>query len=756
LVEILKLMIKQMSNNLNPYIPFRHLIFRSPYFPLNLLIEWLAKLDKSLDYLKDILVRPDIQEAIFLASPVLHDETSKYLENRLKPKERDKFFFSILKYLSRMGSRCTPFGLFAGCSVGYLAEHTDIRLLDPKCYSRHTRLDMNYLSSLAQDIAKRDEFKHRLLYYPNNSNYVVGDKLRYVEYRYHNGNRRHNIVAVHYSEYLQCLLAAAGGGTTIDYLITLLINNEISHEEALEFLHEMIDNQILVSELEPSVTGPELLEQIIYTLEKFDDQQELISSLKSLLVLLQEIKALPIGTTLSVYTQIKEQITTLGTSFNEKYLFQSDMLKPCEKADIGKEIADDVLQAITFLNKISLPSGQESLLDKFATSFSERYEEREIPLAQLLDAEMGLDFRQSGTRGDLNPLLDGIPFGGKQQENTFYAWNGIQSMLFRKVTETLIAKQQEVVLIDEDVKNLSVKWDDLPHTIVAMCEIFSYNSNGQSTIYLHPMGGSGAANLLGRFCHVDDKIYDAVKAIIQEEEQALPNDKLYAEIIHLPESRTGNVLSRPLLRQYEIPYLAKPAVMKEFQLELSDLVVSVRKRKFVLRSKRLNKEIIPILTTAHNYSYHGMMPIYQFLCNLQNQHKRGGIGLFLNNLFNEFPYLPRITYKNIILSLARWHVKPDEIKQIIESEETPTIEALGQWKTRVGIPRFVVLPDGDNELFTDTESITSLRMLYSIVRKRPVFILQEFPFNIEDAILKTKMGAFTNEFLITFHKKMPI
>ncbi|MCL2502928.1 MAG: lantibiotic dehydratase family protein, partial [Bacteroidales bacterium] len=466
----------------------------------------------------------------------------------------------------------------------------------------------------------------------------------------------------------------------------------------------------------------------------------------------------PIGTTISLYGQIKEQITATGTTFSEKHLFQSDMLKPCEKAEISANIAEEVLQAITFLNKLVPPNRQETLLDKYATSFLDRYEEREIPLAQLLDGEMGLELRPSGNGGDMSPLLDGIPFGIRQQEQrSSHFWSGFQSLLHQKLMEAQAEKYREIVLTDDDVKNVSPKWDDLPHTIAAMCEIFSYSLDGDLKLYLHSIGGSGAANLLGRFCHVDDHIHKAVMEIVREEEQSLPDDKLYAEIAHLPESRTGNILARPVLRQYEISYLAKPGVEKEFQLDISDLMVSVKKRKFILRSKRLNKEIIPRLTTAHNYSQSGAMPLYQFLCSLSHQHKRSGVGLYLSGLFDEYPYLPRIVYKNTILSLARWHVKLDEIKQIVENKETTAaMEALKRWKARTGIPRFVVLPDGDNELFIDTESLTNLRMLYSVVKKRPKFTLREFPIDMENSILKKDRAIFTNEFLFIFHKQRPV
>ena len=575
---------------------------------------------------------------------------------------------------------------------------------------------------------------------------------------YHNGTRRHNIVAIHYSDYLQRLLEAAEQGAAVEQLATLLVDDETTREEAIAFLDELIDNQVLISELEPSITGPELLDQLIGTLEKFDDRLELSASLKSLWALLQEIDSQPIGTTIPLYGEIKERIKALGIAFSEKHLFQADMIKPCKKAKIDKKITEDILEAITFLNKISPSSGQETMLNKFAASFSARYEEREIPLAQLLDTEMGLELRPSDGGGDVYPLLDGIPFGvHRQEQNSAHPWSSLQSLLHRKMMDVLTGKQQAIVLTDDDVRNVTAQWDDLPHTVVAMCEVFSHNPNGQSTIFLHSMGGSGAANLLGRFCHVDDHIHKAVKEIIKEEELSLPEDRLHAEIVHLPESRMGNILARPVLRSYEIPYLAKPCVEKAFQLEISDLMVSVRHRKFILRSKRLNKEIIPRLTSAHNYSHIGGMPIYQFLGNLQHQHHRGGIGLFISGLFEEFPYFPRILYKNIILSLSRWHVKPDEIKQIVENKDAAAaVEALQQWKTRTGIPRFVVLPDGDNELFTDTGSLTNLRMLYSVVKKRPQFTLREFPIDMENAVLKSEAGVYPNEFLFTFHKQRPV
>src|SRR5262249_2895550 len=155
------------------------------------------------------------------------------------------------------------------------------------------------------------------------------------------------------------------------------------------------------------------------------------------------------------------------------------------------------------------------------------------------------------------------------------------------------------------------------------------------------------ATLLGRFCHADPELQREVEAHVRAEE-ALRPDALFAEIVHLPEGRVGNVLCRPVLREYEIPFLGRSGAPPERQIPLSDLLVSVRDGRVRLRSARLDREVIPRMSNAHNFGWRSL-GAYRFLCMLQMQAVAGGLMWDWGPL-GSVPYLPRVVHGRLVLS----------------------------------------------------------------------------------------------------------
>ena len=732
---------------------FSSFVLRTPLFSYTFIDAIISRQNISENELKILCSNPVIQEAIFLASPDLYSEFKKWLDNEVVDKTDDKksnknaknIQYTLLKYLLRMSSRCTPFGLFAGFSLGDFDKETKIEFPKLSGYQRHTRLDMNYLCALAQDLATLPELKEQIKYYPNSSIYQSGNQLRYVEYHYKNTGRFHYIVAVDHSKYLEKILETASNGAYINELARSIIDDDISLEEAKNFIAEIIESQLLVSELEPAITGDEFLGQILLILKKLDKTTHIQNVLSQIGDQLAQIDYNKIGTNISIYYEIAEKLKSLNTKYELKYLFQTDMVKSTIHCTLSKNIAKDILMGIEVLNKLTLPPVGNNLT-LFKDAFRERYEDREMTLLHVLDKEVGIGYLQNQNSGDISPLVDDLALPQRSAISSDIKWNHIQSFIFQKYTEAISDHKYEVEFTDKDLEGFWINWDDLPPTISSMVNVFD-----DGRIHITNVGGSSSANLLGRFCHADPKTHNYVKEITSKEKELNP-DFIFAEVIHLPDSRLGNVLLRPVLRDYEIPYLSKPAVESSFQIRLQDLLVSVKENRIILRSKRLNKEIIPRLSSAHNYTFNAL-PAYQFLCDMQTQNLRNSIGFNWGALSNEYPFLPRVKFKNLIFSLATWNLKKDDIKEIVSAKEDKVllieVEKLRMAKK---IPALVLLEDGDNELLINLENLLCVKTLISMVKNRLLFKLTEYLFKADKGIVRSKEEIFTNQFVISFYK----
>src|SRR5206468_5057974 len=163
---------------------------------------------------------------------------------------------------------------------------------------------------------------------------------------------------------------------------------------------------------------------------------------------------------------------------------------------------------------------------------------------------------------------------------------------------------------------------------------------GDFKILLKFASGPTGARLMARFCHADATLRSRVETHLRAEEVCDP-EAVFAEIVHLPEGRLGNVLCRPVLRDYEIPYLGRSGAPPERQIPVSDLMVRVEAGRIVLRSRRLGRRVIPRLTTAHSYDRR-CLGLYRFLCSIQNQGVAAGL-IWSWGVLERAQFLPRVT-----------------------------------------------------------------------------------------------------------------
>jgi thiopeptide-type bacteriocin biosynthesis protein len=186
----------------------------------------------------------------------------------------------------------------------------------------------------------------------------------------------------------------------------------------------------------------------------------------------------------------------------------------------------------------------------------------------------------------------------------------------------------------------------------------------------------------------------------------------------------------------------------ENQIQLQDLMISLRDDKIILRSKRLNKEVIPRLSTAHNYSFNAL-PVYRFLCDLQTQYfGKSGIGFNWGALSGQYSFLPRAEFKNVVISRAKWQLKKEDFNILFNAKQIDTLKEANKWRTLLNMPQFIVLVDNDNELLINFGDQLSVNMFVSTIKNRDRVTIEEYLFDVNDLLVKDANGnGYTNEFI---------
>lgn len=730
-----------------PYLFHPKLVLRTPRYAF--------KSEYNANDVKLFLDNEAFLEAIYLASPVLYRECLKLKNDEIKDKKDIlRVTNSLIKYLGRMSSRSTPFGLFSGCSlIGWHQEKTGV-IFDQHSFNRHTRLDMHYLCALAQKLAAHPSVKQWLVYFPNTSLYAISDELRYVEYRYKDSKRAHQISAVAYSEYLEKIIETCAEGKMLYDIAHSIKDEEIMIEEAVLFVDELIDVQILVSELEPAVTGKEFIYQILSVVKRINEQAadefigkviEILTAIEQRLTDLDTRKSNP----QTAYQEIIELITLLGVPFEESKLFQVDMSRKLT-GGISDSLQESLSESFELLNSLYADSKQDNL-SSFARRYYERYEDKMLPLLEVMDTETGLGYLENSTQ-TISPLIDGLVLPGKQAAgNHSMPFNRTSMVFFEKLREVSNAGDYEAVFTADDFKNFSPEWKDTPSSVSMM---FRLVNDTEETILLESLGGSSAANLLGRFTHIDEGMHNLVREITEQEQDMNP-EIIFAEIIHLPESRIGNIMLHTVFRDYEIPYLGKSSLDADHQIPASDLMIAVRNNKITLYSKKLGKEIIPRLSTAHNFSFRAL-PVYQFLCDLQTQGLRPAFKFNWGSISSQYKFLPRARYRHVILAPAQWQLTKEDLKELTAANDNDFAGKLPAFTAKWRMPRYVVLADGDNELLIDFENELNVKSWLKTVESRQSVLLKEFLHDTGSSICTDKGEPFVNQFIASLIKATPV
>jgi lantibiotic biosynthesis protein len=735
-------------------------LLRAPLLPFHRLTTALADIAS----LKQQLSDPAIYEALYLASPDLAAALDAWRASGTVAPALER---ALVRYMSRMTSRATPFGLFAGVAVVSAGNETRIEFAPRARHRRHTRLDNDYLSLLCDQLSRDSVLRDTLTFFPNTSLYRIAEKYRYAELRGDENERGYHLVSVETTEYLESILNRCASGATLAELAkTLVVEAEVSLSEAREFITELANKQLIISELETNVTGEEPLSNLGHLLSRYSGSRGAADTLQSVRLAIQSIDASDLGSSSDRYRDVAAMLEALPAKVNLQRLFQADLHLATQHATLGPQLRRELVRGTELLLRFNDVGASEQWA-RFRKAFAARYEGREVPLVEVLDEETGIGFGDIGATG-YAPLIADLPFP-QATRMTQTPWGAREAHLMWLLGHAIARGAHEIELTTSDIDTLATgESADLPDTFVLCAEVIAESAaaidRGEFLLAVDSVGASSATRMLGRFCHGSPNITQLVSELV-EYENVRNEGAILAEIVHLPEGRIGNILLRPVLREFEIPFLAKSGAERERQLPITDLLVSLTPSgRVILRSSSLDKEVRPQIAAAHNFSTRSLA-VYRFLCAVSMQHTTGSSWRW--GALSDAPFLPRVRHGKIVFSRARWLVVREELalletaakgtnrvttleqQEIARKEE---FEAVQQLRSARGLPRWVVVADGDNEMPVDLDNLLAVSSFVHLVKKRPRVELYELLPGPDKLWMVGEEGAFAHELIIPFVK----
>lgn len=685
-----------------------------------------------------------VREALALASPDLAGRVGAWLDGALEGADARGVERSLLKYLSRMSHRATPFGLFAAVSTGTWGVASRLEVGPWLDCRKAVRLDWGVLERLVDHLERDPALRSGLAFRPNTSLHAFGGWYRYLERREQAGHgRTYHLEAVEATPHLDFVLGQAEAELPLEELAVRLARHAgVAPAAARMFLDRVVEAQVLCSALHPPLTSPDPVGHVAALLRARAATAPAAAPLAALGSQLEALQGAPLGSHPEGYRAQVPALEHLEIPSGTRDVLQVDLYRPAPELTLSDRVRRALEEGAETLRRLTQPP-VEGPLDRFRTAFTARYEARWMPLLDVLDEESGIGF--DGAPPMDEPLLEGLPL---QRPIPPRGLTPRDHYLMARLSGWQGARIWE--LGDEDLEALAnPDPPPFPSSFAALACLAAPDpaalDRGAFQFWMEHYSGPTAARWLGRFAAGDPGLEEALRHHLRKEEAARP-EAVFAEVVHVPEGRMGNVLARPALRDYEIPFLAASGVSEERTLPPSDLLVTVRGGRVWLASARLGREVVPRLSSAHNFQRGPA--VYRFLAHLQDQDGRPG-GWSWGALADQ-PFLPRVVRGRHVLCRARWRVEARELKEAQADAGQGAWGALQALRARRGLPRFVQLTDADHSLRVDLDQVLGVETLHQLVANRPAFTLTEgFP-DPDQALVSSPEGRFAHELVIPF------
>lgn len=704
-----------------------------------------AELAARLEVALKLLHCPWVQEAIYLASPTLWQRFTDSLRessSNLEPKLRNALF----RYLTRMSSRCTPFGLFASISVGRIAEESNFEHSGTENLYRHSEISAEVLEECANQLLDETKDLKSLLIYTNNSLFTTGEIGKYIEVVRKNNTRSHQLIAYQRTPFIDCCVSAARDGIQYIDLQTKLkhLEADLQDKEIQLFLNDLIDAQILVVELYSNVTEISPAENLQTKMKGSDSSllTRLSSCIKRAMQSLPRNDQLGKAVPVDVYRNVRSILKPVMPNALLRNPYRVDSFCDNNKLALSQKIAGVIGRGAIIYSCFSQRK-RDDRIERFATEFAKRYDTNWVPLCEALDDEAGIMFGQPGS--DKNDLLEGVSISNRSKVEHIMA-DALDVLMLEKLERYDYCAMSPIQLVPKDLSRIVPDTSiDLPDFCTALVEIRN-QAEGRSDVYLKALIAPSGAQIFGRFCNGSKRLKSEVQRMV-DEEVASNTDVIFAEVVHAPQALAENVTNRPAFLKYEIPYLATSTCDPSARILVSDLLITVRNNEIVFFSRSLKKRVIPRNTTMH-FNGGNNLGVYQLLSAV-SLHSLAGFRW--SAVFKYRRYLPQIRFDDITLCLARWFIAAEDVQNVLKAlkgSEYAAFVAVQRIRTEYRLPTLVSVNRSDQVLIVNLDCPLGVLNLVSMLEIKKGIYLYEVFSSPEQSVIKGLENSYASEFAV--------
>ncbi|AYL96568.1 lantibiotic dehydratase [Mucilaginibacter celer] len=661
------------------------------------------------EFIKDEL----FMQALWLTSKDLYDAVLR-IDAITDSRKLEKLELTLAKFVNRINTGDAPAGLFDGYAAVDIGNQTNLQF--DETY-HHTRLSPATNYSICIGLLNDNVIRGLLSYRVNKTLYTHNNSYRKIDGQTSNYGKCKTSSVTASAELMHLVKFCAAERPYVDILEFVMRTMSMQPAEAEQWLNELIDTQILWSELEPRVYGDGYIDHAVRVLNRIAPDAD---AARTYLSNLGEIQQILSGTDSVIVknNKIAMILKNLTGEVSEGTFLQVDYFRQGANATLDEAYTDKLLDAIDMLNNIT-PRHRHGDLENFIKRFKQRYHEQEIPLMQALDQETG------------------IGYGNERKEKLKPAdinGDGYSAAVRWLISQVVNNPGKEVINLPKtlvDVADADIEHDLPPSFSVT----FRISNDDEPLIYLEHCGRPTGTAMFSRLSNTE-KSFKQIVDEIAETESYIYDPALVAEIIHTPADSLGN-FTPGAFRNYQAPATGADG-QDRAEVNLGDLMLAIKGNEIVLRSVSLNRRIIPVITNAGNYGLNSL-PVYRFLSDVKQQGAKQELGINLDIL----PTLgvtktPRIVYEGVILALKTWYINNAAVLELQQAIANDYYTAWEQFLNYWQLPDIFVYTDADNELIVHSNSRLEVVAWLSCCKKKQQVVLKEYIGSSNNIILKKK------------------